>query len=426
MALAEVEEVVAALRDGRVVIVADDEGRENEGDAIVSAALATPESIAWIVNHSSGFICAPMTNAIADRLDLPMMVRHGQDPRGTAYTVSVDAADRSSTGISAADRAHTLNVLADLDSTPAVVSRPGHVLPLRAVDGGVRQRDGHTEAAVDLMKLAGLAPVAAISEIALPDGSMARLPQLLELGEREGVLVTTVAAIARHLDEHPRECDDAGITVPSPAPRVRFEVETNLRTVHGVFRTRAYRDLLTGDEHVALVVDVPSGRVPVVRVHSECLTGEAFGSLQCECGPQLDAALDAVRAEGGAVVYLRGQEGRGIGLIDKLRAYRLQEDGLDTLDANLALGLPVDAREYGAAAAILADLGFDAVRLLTNNPDKIAQLEAHGVTVAERVPLVVGVVASNERYLTTKQERMGHLIERPRALRPGTAERRAG
>ncbi|GAA2749976.1 GTP cyclohydrolase II [Amnibacterium kyonggiense] len=424
MPLAPVEEVVAALRDGRIVIVADDETRENEGDAIVSAVLATPETITWIVNHTSGFICAPMTNAIADRLDLPMMVRDNQDPRGTAYTVSVDATDRLSTGISAADRAHTLNVLADPDSTPALVSRPGHILPLRAVDGGVRQRGGHTEAAVDLMKLAGLPPVAAISEIASPDGTMTRLPGLLELGEREGILVTTVAAIREHLDAHPAACDEAGITEPPAAPRVRFEVETNLRTVHGVFRTRAYRDLLTGDEHVALVADGDGSTPPLVRVHSECLTGEAFGSAQCECGPQLDAALDRVQAEGGAVVYLRGQEGRGIGLIDKLRAYRLQEDGLDTLDANLALGLPVDAREYGAAAAILEDLGFDSVRLLTNNPDKIAQLEAHGVTVAHREPLVVGVGAANQGYLDTKRERMGHLIDRPRAV--ADTKRRAG
>jgi 3,4-dihydroxy 2-butanone 4-phosphate synthase / GTP cyclohydrolase II len=421
MPLAPVEEVVAALRDGRVVIVADDEARENEGDAIVSAALARPESIAWMVNHTSGFICAPMTNAIADRLDLPLMVRDNQDPRGTAYTVSVDATDRFATGISAADRAHTLNVLADPDSTAALVSRPGHVLPLRAVEGGLRQRGGHTEAAVDLMRLAGLPPVAAISEIVSPDGSMTRLPGLLELGEREGVPVTTVAAILAHLDVHPLEAADAA--PPAPA-RVRFEVETNLRTSHGVFRTRAYRDLLTGDEHVALVADGDGTRPPLVRVHSECLTGEAFGSAQCECGPQLDTALDRVQAEGGAVVYLRGQEGRGIGLLDKLRAYRLQEDGLDTLDANLALGLPVDAREYGAAAAILEDLGLEDVRLLTNNPDKIAQLEAHGVRVAAREPLVVGVGAANEGYLETKRDRMGHLIDRPRAVR--TSERRAG
>lgn len=426
MPLAPVEEVVAALRAGRIVIVADDESRENEGDAIVSAVLADPESIAWIVNHTSGFICAPMTNAIADRLDLPMMVRDNQDPRGTAYTVSVDATDRFATGISAADRAHTLNVLADPDSTAALVSRPGHVLPLRAVDGGVRQRGGHTEAAVDLMKLAGLPPVAAIAEIVSPDGTMTRLPGLLALGEREGLLVTTVATIVAYLDEHPLECEQARIPEVADAPRVRFEVETNLRTAHGTFRTRAYRDLLTGDEHVALVAAGDGAAAPLVRVHSECLTGEAFGSAQCECGPQLAAALDRVQAEGGAVVYLRGQEGRGIGLIDKLRAYRLQEDGLDTLDANVALGLPVDAREYGAAAAILADLGLDGIRLLTNNPDKIEQLEAHGVRVAEREPLVVGVGVANERYLETKRDRMGHLIDPFQPVDGARTGRRAG
>lgn len=424
MSLAPVEEVVAALREGRVVIVADDEQRENEGDAIVAASLATPETIAWIVRHSSGFICAPMTNAIADDLELPLMVRDNQDPRGTAYTVSVDAADRASTGISAADRAHTLNLLADPASTPASVHRPGHILPLRAVDGGVRERGGHTEAAVDLMKLAGLPLVAAISEIASPDGTMTRLPGLLELGAREGVPVTTIVALRAYLDAHPAECETAAISVPTPAARVRFEVETRLHTAHGIFAVRAYRDLLTGDEHVALVASGDGTRPPLVRVHSECLTGEAFGSVQCECGPQLHAALDRVQREGGAVVYLRGQEGRGIGLIDKLRAYRLQEGGLDTLDANLALGLPVDAREYGAAAAILTDLGFDAVRLLTNNPDKVAQLAAHGIRIAEQVPLVVGVGAANQRYVDTKRERMGHLIERPRAV--PTTERRAG
>ncbi len=411
MPLADMTEVLDALRAGRIVVVADDEGRENEGDAVVSAALATPESIAWIVNHTSGFICAPMPNAIADRLDLPLMVRDNEDPRGTAYTVSVDARDRGSTGISAADRAHTLNVLADPGSTRSSIGRPGHVLPLRAVDGGVRQRAGHTEAAVDLLKLAGLVPVAAIAEITSPDGSMTRLPGLLELGEREGLPVTTVAAIVEHLDAHPA----AGIATRPFAARVRFEVETALRTEHGPFRVRAYRDLLTGDEHVALVRD-GWDRPALVRVHSECLTGEAFGSAQCECGPQLRSALAAVQAEGGAVVYLRGQEGRGIGLVDKLRAYRLQEDGLDTVDANLALGLPVDAREYGAAAAILADLGLGPIRLLTNNPDKIAELAAHGVVVAGRVPLVVGAGGANEHYLATKRDRLGHLIG-PRPVR---------
>ncbi|MGN6744353.1 MAG: GTP cyclohydrolase II [Amnibacterium sp.] len=410
MALAPMQEVLDALRAGRPVIVADDEARENEGDAILAAELATPETVAWVIDHSSGFICAPMTNAIADRLELTQMVRMNEDPRGTNYTVTVDAADRVSTGISAADRAHTLNVLADPAATAASVIRPGHVLPLRAVDGGVRVRGGHTEAAVDLLRLAGLTPVAAIAEITAKDGTMTRMPGLLALGEAESVPVTTVAAIIEHLDANPGLCTRTGISTPPPPPRIRFEVETALPTTHGSFRVRAYRDAMTGDEHVALIAGTP-GPTALVRVHSECLTGEAFGSLKCECGPQLDAALDAIAEEGGVVVYLRGHEGRGIGLVNKLRAYRLQEDGLDTLDANLALGLPADAREYIAAAVILADLGITDVRLLTNNPNKIAQLEAHGVRVAERVPLVVGVGAVNEGYLEAKRTRMGHLID---------------
>jgi 3,4-dihydroxy 2-butanone 4-phosphate synthase/GTP cyclohydrolase II len=284
------------------------------------------------------------------------------------------------------------------------------VLPLRAVDGGVRVRGGHTEAAVDLLRLAGLTPVAAIAEITSRDGTMTRMPGLLALGQAESVPVTTVAAIIAHLDANPGLCTQTGISTPPPPPRIRFEVETALPTTHGLFRVRAYRDAMTADEHVALIAGTP-GPTALVRVHSECLTGEAFGSLKCECGPQLDAALDAIAEEGGVVVYLRGHEGRGIGLVNKLRAYRLQEDGLDTLDANLALGLPADAREYIAAAVILEDLGITDVRLLTNNPNKIAQLEAHGVRVAERVPLVVGVGAVNEGYLEAKRTRMGHLID---------------
>ena len=412
MSLSSIPEAVAALREGRPIIVADDEGRENEGDVIVSAQLASQETIAWMVRNSSGFICAPMTNEIADRLELPLMVVDNEDPRGTAYTLSVDAADRLSTGISASDRAHTLRVLADPEATPSRLHRPGHILPLRAVEGGVRERDGHTEAAVDLMKLAGLYPVGAISEIVAEDGEMMRLPGLIALGEREGVPVTTVAALIEYLQEF--HCDaEVPLTVPVPeSSRVSFEVETTVPTTHGPFRVRAYRDRQTGADHVAVVAgDLGDARPPLVRVHSECLTGEAFGSLKCECGPQLDAALDTIQRDGGVVVYLRGHEGRGIGLINKLRAYRLQEDGLDTLDANLALGLPADARDYGAAVGILEDLGIRDVRLLTNNPEKVRQLTDRGITVSERVPLVVGVGAFNEGYLETKRDRMGHDIE---------------
>ncbi|AZZ52568.1 GTP cyclohydrolase II [Rathayibacter festucae] len=412
MSLATIPEAVAALRAGRPIIVADDEGRENEGDVIVSAQLASQETIAWMVRHSSGFICAPMTNEIADRLELPLMVVDNEDPRGTAYTISVDAADRLSTGISASDRAHTLRVLADPEATPARLHRPGHILPLRAVEGGVRERDGHTEAAVDLMKLAGLEPVGAISEIVAEDGEMMRLPGLIALGEREGVPVTTVAALIAYLEEHHAELDASSVEPARDTPRVIFEVETTVPTTHGPFQLRAYRDRQTGADHVAVVAGyIGDGHGTLVRVHSECLTGEAFGSLKCECGPQLDAALDTIQRDGGVVIYLRGHEGRGIGLINKLRAYRLQEDGLDTLDANLALGLPADARDYGAAVGILEDLGVTDVRLLTNNPEKVRQLTDRGITVSERVPLVAGVGAFNQGYLATKRDRMGHFSD---------------
>lgn len=415
MSIASIPEALDALRQGKPVIVADDEGRENEGDVILAAESATQEWIAWTVKHSSGFICAPMTNEIADRLALPPMVAVNQDARGTAYTVTVDAADRLSTGISAADRAHTLRVLADPASTPVSLSRPGHIVPLRAVDGGVRERDGHTEAAVDLMKLAGLVPVGAISEIVADDGEMMRLPGLIALGEREGVLVTTIAALIAFLEENPDaasvcEKEQAAQAVIPESSNVSFEVETTVPTTHGSFRLRAYRDRRTGADHVAIIAGDPQASGALVRVHSECLTGEAFGSLKCECGPQLDSALDTIQRHGGVVIYLRGHEGRGIGLINKLRAYRLQEDGLDTLDANLALGLPADARDYTAASAILTDLGISSVRLLSNNPEKERQLTAHGIAVSERVPLVVGVGLFNEGYLETKRDRMGHSI----------------
>ncbi|WP_294178088.1 GTP cyclohydrolase II [uncultured Schumannella sp.] len=412
MSLSTIPEAVAALRAGRPIIVADDEGRENEGDVILAAESASQEWVAWMVKNSSGFICAPMTNEIADALNLPPMVSMNEDPRGTAYTVSVDAADRLSTGISAGDRAHTLRVLANPDSTPASVLRPGHILPLRAVEGGVRERDGHTEAAVDLMKLAGLRPVGAIAEIVDEDGEMMRLPNLIRLGERDGVPVITIEELIRFLEERRCEGDPEAIPEIPETSRVEFEVETTIPTRHGSFRVRAYRDRSTGADHVAWISGDPAARTtpPLVRLHSECLTGEAFGSLKCECGPQLQEALERIDAEGGVVVYLRGHEGRGIGLINKLKAYRLQEGGLDTLDANLALGLPADARDYGAATAILHDLGIDSVRLLSNNPEKARQLTERGVEVTDLVPLVVGVGEFNEGYLDAKRDRMGHAL----------------
>jgi len=409
MSLANIPVALEALRAGQPIIVADDEGRENEGDVIIAAESASQEWVAWMVKHTSGFICAPMTNEIADRLDLPPMVEHNQDPRGTAYTVTVDAADRLSTGISASDRAHTLRVLADPTATPERLTRPGHIMPLRAVDGGVRERDGHTEAAVDLLKLAGLTPVAAISEIVADDGEMERLPGLIALGERENVPVITIESLLRFMEEKRCEADPQAVVEVPESSRVSFEVETNVPTQHGVFRVRAYRDRSTGADHVAWISGNPTNGT-LIRVHSECLTGEAFGSLKCECGPQLQAALDTIEEQGGIVIYLRGHEGRGIGLINKLKAYRLQEEGFDTLDANIALGLPADARDYGAAYGILKDLGVSSVRLLTNNPEKARQLRERGVDVTELVPLVVGVGEYNEGYLDAKRDRMGHAL----------------
>jgi 3,4-dihydroxy 2-butanone 4-phosphate synthase/GTP cyclohydrolase II len=414
MSLADIPTALAELRAGRPVIVADDEGRENEGDAIIAAELASQEWVAWMIRHTSGFLCAPMTHELADRLELPVMVLDNQDRRGTNYTVTVDAADRLSTGISASDRAHTLRVLADPASTAASLHRPGHILPLRAAEGGVRERDGHTEAAVDLLRLAGLNPVGAIGELVQDDGEMMRLPELIELGERESLAVVTIADLIEYLDalEAPDAAPaaPAGEVAPIPeSPRVTFEVETTVPTVYGSFRIRAYRDRMTGADHVAVIAGEPADG-SLVRVHSECLTGEVFGSLKCECGPQLHESLERIQREGGVVIYLRGHEGRGIGLVNKLRAYQLQEGGLDTLDANLALGFPADARDYGAAVAILEDLGIGSVRLLSNNPDKAKQLEARGMTVSELVPLLVGVGEFNENYLGAKRDRMGHRI----------------
>lgn len=409
MSLSTIEEAVAAIKAGRPVIVADNENRENEGDVILSAELASQEWVAWSVKHSSGLLCAPMTNEVADRMDLPVMVERNEDVRGTAYTVTVDAAEGVTTGISAADRATTLKILADPTSKPSDVNRPGHILPLRAVDGGVRQRDGHTEASVELMKLAGLEPVAMIAEIVADDGEMMRLPELKELGARENIPVITIEQLIAYLNEH----DPAGDHGPVSQPRrVSLRANTLVPTSHGPLHMGAYRDRRIGVDHVALVspkLSLPAENV-LVRVHSECITGEAFGSLKCECGPQLDAALDLIGQQGGVVVYLRGQEGRGIGLANKLRAYQLQEQGVDTLDANIQLGLPADARDYTAAAEILNDLGVKSVRLLTNNPDKVKQLNAHGITVAEQVPLIVGVNETNTGYLEVKRDRMGHML----------------
>ena len=404
-----ISEALEHLRQGRPVIVVDDEGRENEGDIVLSAELATPQWVGWTIRHSSGYLCAPMPAEWADRLKLPIMVKDSEDPRTTAYTVSVDAAVGVGTGISASDRARTLRVLGDPSSAAADLIRPGHILPLRAVAGGVMERAGHTEATVDLLTLAGLSPVGVIGEVVGDDGELLRLPALLALGEQEGVPVVTIADLITALDS-----DSERVTAPANqkslgTERVVCEVDTNVPTTHGAFNLRAYRDRATGADHVAILSGTPHDGM-LVRLHSECLTGEALGSMKCECGPQLDSALDTINRDGGAVLYLRGHEGRGIGLINKLRAYRLQESGLDTLDANLALGLPADARDYGAAAAMLKDMGVTSIRLLSNNPEKKRQLLQHGITVEELQPLVVGVSEDNFGYLEAKRDRMGHYL----------------
>jgi 3,4-dihydroxy 2-butanone 4-phosphate synthase/GTP cyclohydrolase II len=407
MSLTPIPEVLDALRAGRIVLVADDEGRENEGDAIMAAEFATQESIAWIVRNSSGLLCAPMSRDIADRLNLPIMIERNQDTRKTAYTITVDAAEGVTTGISASDRAHTLNVLANPGSVAHDLIRPGHVLPLRAVDGGVMERPGHTEAAVDLMRLAGLQPVGVIAEIVAEDGNMMRMPGLTELAARENLPLTTVAALVEHLAAHPLP---VRTEAELDAHRVAFEVETTVPTENGTFRMRGYHDQATGTDHVAIVAGNPGAENVLVRVHSECLTGEALHSLKCECGPQLDEALRTIEREGGVVLYMRGHEGRGIGLVNKFKAYKLQEQGLDTLDANLALGLPADARDYTAAARMLDDMGIRSVRLLSNNPEKQRQLEQHGIRITGLEPLVVGLGEFNTGYLGVKRDRMGHQL----------------
>ncbi|WP_066588777.1 GTP cyclohydrolase II [Cellulomonas timonensis] len=418
--LGTIEEALDALRAGRPVLVADSPDRENEADVILAAASATPEWVAWTIRHSSGYLCAPMPAARADALQLPLMVPHSQDPRRTAYTVTVDAATGVTTGISAADRARTLRVLADPASGAESLIRPGHVLPLRAVPGGVLHRAGHTEAAVDLCRLAGLEPVGAIAELVHDDGTMMRLDSAAQLAADEGLVLITIADLVAWRTEHGDVVEPAEASAPEavPAPRVHATHTAYLPTRHGEFRIHGYRDVRTGAEHVALVASQGLSEQPVVRVHSECLTGDAFGSARCDCGPQLDAALELAAREGGAVVYLRGHEGRGIGLLAKVAAYALQDQGRDTVEANLDLGWPADRREYGAAAAILADLGVRRLTLLTNNPAKVAGLRAHGIDVDQVQALEVGRTPHNEAYLRTKAASMGHVLTFP----PGTEQ----
>lgn len=393
-----VEQAIADIAAGRPVVVVDDENRENEGDLIVAAEKVTEEIVAFMMTECRGMICAPMTGEELDRLGIPQMVAQNTESMRTAFTVTVDAsaAHGVTTGISASDRATTLRLLAGGTAGPDDFVRPGHIFPLRARPGGVLERDGHTEAAVDLARLAGLRPAGAIVEIAGEDGRMLRLPELVPFARKHGLSIISIEDLIAYRR--------------GSEPTVRREAEVRLPTARGTFTAYGFRSTADGVEHVALVHgDLGDGADVLVRMHSECLTGDVFGSQRCDCGPQLDASLDRIQQEGrGVVVYLRGHEGRGIGLMSKLRAYELQERGRDTLDANLELGLPADARDYAAGAQILADLGVRSVRLMTNNPDKSDALARHGIDVLRREPMPVTASEHNLRYLRTKRDRMGH------------------
>jgi 3,4-dihydroxy 2-butanone 4-phosphate synthase/GTP cyclohydrolase II len=400
MPFADIEDAIAAIGAGEMVIVVDDADRENEGDLVMAAEYATPDKIAFFLNHTSGVICIPLTGDRLDALDLPPMVQENTESQRTAFTVSVDYRHGTTTGISAGDRAATIGALIDPATRPGDLARPGHTFPLRYREGGVLKRGGHTEATVDLARMAGLYPAGVLCEIVSQDKTgMARLPELERFAKKHGLLLISIADVIRHRRQREKLVKRVG--------------EARIPTAWGDFTCYAYESLLDGETHLALVKGAVQGEDNVlVRVHSECLTGDVFGSLRCDCGPQLEAALRQVDAAGlGVVVYLRGHEGRGIGIGHKLRAYSLQEQGLDTLDANLELGLPVDSREYGIGAQILVDLGITTMRLLTNNPAKYGGLEGFGLEIVERVPLQSVPNPENIAYLRTKKTRMGHLLE---------------
>jgi 3,4-dihydroxy 2-butanone 4-phosphate synthase/GTP cyclohydrolase II len=397
---ATIEEAIADVAAGKMLIVVDDADRENEGDFVMAAEMATPEAVNFMVTHGRGIVCLPTTAERLDELHVPLMVSKNNESHGTAFAVSIDIQGRTTTGTSAFDRAATVRAVADLRLEPADIRMPGHVFPLRAQEGGVLRRAGHTEATVDLARLAGLYPAGVLCEVLHPDGSMARLPELVRVAREHGLKLISIADLIeyrRRTEKLVRRVADA--TIPTP---------------YGEFHTVAYQSALDGMTHVALVMgEIGDGGDLLVRVHSECLTGDVFGSLRCDCGDQLESALARVSAEGrGVVLYLRGHEGRAIGLTHKLRAYRLQEvHGLDTVEANEELGFAADPRDYGIGAQILADLGVRSMRLLTNNPAKRAGLEGYGLEIVDRVPLEVLPRDENIGYLRTKREKMGHLLE---------------
>jgi 3,4-dihydroxy 2-butanone 4-phosphate synthase/GTP cyclohydrolase II len=400
MPFAKIEDAVAAVGRGEIVIVVDDEDRENEGDLIMAAECATPDKIAFFLHHTSGVICAPVTRERARELDLPLMVVDNTESMRTAFTVSVDYRHDTTTGISAYDRSATIASLVDPGTRPADLLRPGHIFPLEAREGGVLKRAGHTEAALDLARMAGLYPAGVLCEIVNEKkDDMARVPELERFADEHGLLLISIADLVRYRRQHEK--------------LVRRITEARLPTQWGDFTCYAYESTLDGTEHLAFVKGAVQGEDDVlVRMHSECLTGDVFGSMRCDCGPQLTASMQRIGEEGlGVVVYLRGHEGRGIGLGHKLRAYQLQDKGHDTVDANLALGLPIDSREYGIGAQILVDLGLTTMRLMTNNPAKYGGLDGYGLEIVERVPLLIEPNPENIAYLRTKRERMGHLLE---------------
>ncbi len=395
-----VEDAVAAISRGEIVVVVDDEDRENEGDLIMAAEYVTPEKVAFFLHHTSGFICAPITTERAHELDLKPMVEHNTEAQRTAFLVSVDLRQGTTTGISAFDRAATVKALVDPSTRPGDLARPGHILPLEARPGGVLKRGGHTEATVDLARMAGLYPAGILCEI-VDDKKMgmARTEELKAFADEHGLCLISIAQLIRYRRRHEK--------------LVKRVAEARIPTQWGDFTCYVFESVLDGEQHVAMVRGAVQGQKDVlVRVHSECLTGDVFGSLRCDCGVQLDAAMRLIAEEDlGVVVYLRGHEGRGIGIGHKIRAYDLQDQGADTVDANLAQGLPVDSREYGIGAQILVDLGITTMRLITNNPAKYGGLEGFGLDIADRVPSITAPNPENIRYLRTKQERMGHLLE---------------
>lgn len=399
MPFADIDKAVTAIARGEMVVVVDDQDRENEGDLILAAEHVTAEKIGFFVKHTSGLICTPMLGERLDELGLPLMVVENTESQRTAFTITVDYRAGTTTGISAADRAATIKALIDPATRPADLAKPGHILPLRYRTGGVLKRAGHTEAAVDLARLAGLYPAGVLCEVVTDDGEMARLPDLEVFAQEHGLLLISIADLIHYR----RQKDKL----------VKRVAEARIPTQYGEFTCYAYESILNGDQHVAFVKGAVQGEDNVlVRVHSECLTGDVFGSQRCDCGWQLDAAIRRVAEEGmGVVVYLRGHEGRGIGLAHKLAAYQLQEQGRDTVDANLDLGLPVDSREYGIGAQILVDLGITTMRYMTNNPAKYGGLDGFGLEMVERVPLQSSPTAENHAYLRTKRDRMGHYLE---------------